>query len=100
MRNEEKTQLWKYLEATASLLAIASIICWYSLWIHYANTRPGKVDVGSGRVIALNTHGLIVYLNAQEKLRLDVLIYVTAGFVLSAVLVDVVKGPFRQRSTS
>jgi hypothetical protein len=96
MGNEKRTVFWKYFESITSLLAIASIIYWYSLWIHYANTRPRIAEVGSGRVITLNTHGLVVYLTAQEKLNLDVLIYLTVGFALSAVLVDVAKGPFRR----
>ena len=52
------------------------------------------MDVASGRVIALQTHGLTVYLNEEERHRLRALNYMTAIFMLSAVIVDVLKRPF------
>jgi hypothetical protein len=85
---------WRLFEVTASVLAIASVVSWYGLWTHYVDTRPRNLDLASGRVICLYTHGLTVYLNAEEKHRLRVLNYMTGMFLISAVLVDVLKRPF------
>ncbi len=95
VENSKHRGFWRTFEAIASVLAIASIVGWYGLWMHYADTPPRNMDVASGRVIVLYTHGLAVYLNAEEKHRLRVLSYLTGVFLFSAVIVDVLKRPFR-----
>jgi hypothetical protein len=96
MKVSRNLGFWRLFEAMASLLAVASIVGWYGLWMHYADTRPRNIDVGSGRIIVLYTHGLTVYLNAEEQHRLRILNYMTGVFLLSAVIVDVLKKPFRR----
>ena len=54
----------------------AIFVVWLSyadLWDHYAHTRPRLAQPDQGRVYALNTHGLIVYLTKDEQCRLDLL---------------------------
>ena len=96
MENTKHRGFWRSFEAITSVLAIASVVGWYVLWMHYASTRPRNMDASSGRVIRLYTHGLTVYLNPEEKNRLRVLNYMTGIFALSAAIVDVLKRPFRR----
>lgn len=52
------------------------------LWLQYAHTRPRFVQPDHGRVYALNTHGLIVYLTKDEQFRLDLLQWISITFLL------------------
>ena len=52
------------------------------LWLQYAHTRPKFAQPDQGRVYALNTHGLIVYLTKDEQFRLDLLQWTAIAFLL------------------
>jgi hypothetical protein len=79
---------------------IAWLILFFSaiaLWIYYDGTRPTTPDPAVGRIYPLNTHGSIVYLLYEERVRLYGLIgaALIAGVVMIGI--DMLKGRFLRR---
>ncbi len=87
---------WKCVEVTAGIVGIGLALSSAELWMHYAYTRPTMPGPAIGRVYALNTHGSIVYLNAGEQSLLNTLMVIGGVLFVGAVLIDVVKKPFRK----
>ncbi len=58
---------------------------WFSLWDHYVRTRPTEMQIASGRVIPLYSHGGRVYLTQGERRRLSLLYHAVEGFAASFV---------------
>lgn len=87
---------WKVLEVAASAVGVGMFLARSVLWTYYSYTRPTSPDRAIGRVYVLNTHGWVVYLNGHEHFLLIFL--VNAGWLLfaGAVVVDLVKKPFRK----
>lgn len=55
---------------TKTLFAILGLVLWFGsgvLYVHYAKTRPGQPDPGTGRVYAYGQAGKDFYLNAAER---------------------------------
>ncbi len=66
-------RFWKRLGGIVGV-AMLGLVCAVSyLWYDYAYTWPRVPQPDQGRVYALNTHGLIVYLTKEEQLRLSLL---------------------------
>jgi hypothetical protein len=65
--------------------------------MHYAYTRPTTLSTRDGRIHPLNTHGWIVFLNAHEQFVLHFLMVFGGGLFITAVVIDLVKKPFRPR---
>ena len=59
---------------------------WFSLWDHYVRTRPTEMQIASGRVIPLSSHGRCVYLTERERRRLSILYHSVEGFAASFLL--------------
>ena len=79
---------------------IAWLILFFSaiaLWIYYDGTRPTTPDPAVGRIYPLNTHGSIVYLLYEERVRLYGLIgaALIAGVVMIGI--EILKGRFLRR---
>jgi len=87
---------WKWLEPLLGFLSLGLWVGWYGLWMHYAGTRPHTPDPFTGRTHLLDTHGDLVYLLNAEKLRLDVVEWAAAISFIAAVLIDIIKHPFRK----
>ena len=87
---------WKCVEAAAAVVGVGLALSSAELWMHYAYTRPTMLGAGSGRVYSLNTHGSIVYLNAGERSLLNTLMIIGGVLFVGAVLIDIVKKPFRK----
>jgi len=85
---------WKRLQVATIAIAFAAGSAAYSLWMHYAGTRPNTLDVTVGRTIPLNTHGTVVFLTRDEKQRLDALGFTMELSLLSSVLIYVFRKPF------
>jgi hypothetical protein len=85
----------------AALVAgIALLILFFSaieLWIYYDRTRPPTPDPAVGRIYPMNTHGSIVYLLYEERVRLYGLIgaALIAGVVMIGI--ELLKGRFLRR---
>jgi hypothetical protein len=90
-----KKKLWKVLEVSAGLMALVLWMVWYGLWMRYAQTRPSLADPERGRTYLLYTHGHVAYLNRMENLQVHSLEYLASAFLVSAVLMDLLKKPFR-----
>jgi len=93
---DQRIGLWKSLEVIfgAASLVIALADLW--LWNRYAATFPSLADATAGRVYPLNTHGHIVFLTTAEHTRLYALIFSSVTLFLVAVLIDMIKKPFRE----
>ncbi|PYU12887.1 MAG: hypothetical protein DMG37_12005 [Acidobacteria bacterium] len=61
------------------------------LWMHYYDTRPRSPDPIAGRTIALNTHGIAVYVTSGEHFRLRALMLATGTCFITAVLIEIIK---------
>jgi hypothetical protein len=66
-------RFWKRLGSIAAVAMIVLVCALSYLWYDYAYTRPRVSQPDQGRVYALNTHGLIVYLTKEEQFRLSLL---------------------------
>ena len=85
----------------ARLLKIFQVILVYSavalgiseglLWMRYYDTRPHLPDVVSGRTVALNTHGIAVYVTNTEYFRLKALMVATGACFITAIVIEIVK---------
>ncbi len=70
------------------LFAVVGLGVWIGsgvLYIHYANTRPGQPDPGTGRIYAYGQAGKDFYLNAAERQRWRCLVAI--GVTCLAVMV-------------
>jgi hypothetical protein len=100
-RPEELDARGRRLRAALALAAgIAWLILFFSaiaLWIYYDGTRPTTPDPAVGRIYPLNTHGSIVYLLYEERVRLYRLIgaALIAGVVMIGI--EMLKGRFLRR---
>jgi len=74
---------------------MGSFIAWICLWFHYDGTRPHAADPTAGRVYQLNTHGSIVYLNAQEHWLMISLFPACVLFFAIGHLIDRWQRPFK-----
>jgi hypothetical protein len=88
--------LWRRLEIILGVASFGCTLADFWLWTQYAQTLPSLPDAAAGRIYLLNTHGTYVYLTISEHIRLYALIYSGAAFFLIAVLIDVLKKPFRK----
>ena len=66
-------RFWKRLGSIVGIAMVILACTLYSLWYHYAYTRPRVPQPDQGRIYALNTHGLTVYLTQEEEFRLSLL---------------------------
>ena len=87
--------LWKRLEVVFGVAALLIGLGDFWLSNQYARTLPSVVDPGAGRIYPFNMHGHIVYLTSGEHTRLYGLIFSSGALFVLAVLIDVVKKPFR-----
>ncbi len=62
-----------------------------ALWMHYYDTRPKVLDASQGRIIPLNTHGIVVYLTNSEHLRLQTLMITGVACFVLAILIEIVR---------
>ena len=82
------------LKAVQRVLVFSAVVLGVSsgiLWMHYYDTRPHTPDANVGRTIALNTHGISVYVNQSEDSRLQTLMVASAGCFLLAIVIEVIK---------
>ena len=96
MIEERSLLLWKRLEATFSILALAASAVWFSLWWAYVEIRPRAMVIASGNVVPLHSHGVTVYLTASDKHTLQIFHYVAFASAIAAVAIHLVKQPFRR----
>ncbi len=71
-----------------TLFAILGLVFWIGsgvLYLHYAKTRPGQPDPGTGRIYAYGQAGKDFYLNAAERRRWRCLVAI--GVTCLAVMV-------------
>jgi hypothetical protein len=90
-------RVWKWVEVATGLCGAVLAISSTFLWMHYAYTRPTTRNSRAGRIYALNTHGWIVYLNGREQTLLYLLMTVGGALFVSAVVIDLVRKPFRPK---
>lgn len=86
---------YRFWKRTATVVVFAMLIVALShlyLWYQYAHTRPKLAQPDQGRVYALNTHGLIVYLTKEEQFRLDLLMWtaITLGVCFVSINVFII----------
>ena len=90
-RPEELDPRGRRLRAALALAAgIAWLILFFSaiaLWTYYDRTRPPTPDPAVGRIYPLNTHGSIVYLLYEERVRLYGLI--GAALIAGVVMIGI-----------
>src|SRR5438132_1492508 len=89
-----ETGSYRFRRRLAGWIGMAMLVVTCSLyyvWYDYAYTRPRVPRPDQGRIYALNTHGLVVYLTKEEQFRLYLLegtsIILVVSFALIAVLV-------------
>jgi hypothetical protein len=75
--------------------AMSSFLAGVCLWFHFDGTRPHVADPTVGRVYSLNTHGSVVYLNAQEHWLLAGLFATFAVFGVIGGVIDHWQRPFK-----
>ena len=71
-----------------TLFAVLGLAFWVGsglLYLHYAKTRPGQPDPGTGRIYAYGQAGKDFYLNAAERRRWRCLVAI--GVTCLAVMV-------------
>ncbi len=71
---------WKRLTIAIVVSWMSVGMVWFSLWDHYVRTRPVEMQIASGRVIPLFSHGRCVYLTEGERARLSFLYHSLEGF--------------------
>jgi len=86
---------WKWLEIVFGVASL--LIAMGDFWLsnEYLRTLPSISNPITGRTSPLNMHGHIVYLTVAEHTRLYGLIYSSGALFLLAVMIDMVKKPFR-----
>jgi hypothetical protein len=98
---DRKVLFWKRLEAAFFIVGLAASAAWFSLWWAYVEIRPRKIQISSGNVVPLHSHGVVVYLTPSDKHTLQVLYYIGFTSGIAAVVIHLVKEPFkRQRFSS
>jgi hypothetical protein len=88
---------WRCVEIAVAIVGTSLGLSSAELWMHYAYTRPTMPNAAIGRVYSLNTHGSIVYLNVHEQLLLNSLMILGGVLFVGAVVIDIVKQPFRSK---
>ena len=96
MTEERKLLSWKRFEATFSILALAASAVWFSLWWAYVEIRPRTIQIASGNVVPLHSHGMTVYLTASDKHTLQIFLYLAFASAMAAVVIHLVKQPFKR----
>jgi hypothetical protein len=75
-------------------LPIAALCMWFGFLattMYYDATRPHEPDASAGRLIALNTHGSIVYLTPQEQLIRICIGLGAVAFIIGALVLKQLK---------
>jgi hypothetical protein len=93
---DRKLLLWKRLEATLFIVGLAASAVWFSLWWAYVEIRPRKMEISSGNVVALHSHGVVVYLTTSDKHALQVFYYLGFTSAIAAIAIHFVKEPFKR----
>jgi hypothetical protein len=72
-------------------LGIFALLLWYGsifLSLEYDATRPTSLQPFEGRVFSQNNHGHVVYLTAEENLRIDLLDWAALGIFMVGFLIQ------------
>ncbi|MGC2830076.1 MAG: hypothetical protein WB994_10590 [Candidatus Acidiferrum sp.] len=88
--------LWKWLEIVFGVASLLIGLGDFWLSNQYARTLSSVADPGTGRTLPFNMHGHIVYLTNGEHARLYGLIFSSGVLFVLAVLIDLLKKPFRE----
>ncbi len=72
-----------------TVMALGSFLTYGGFWDVYAQRRPRMPSESIGRIYPINNHGVVVYLTASEKLRMDVFLWAAVPLFLIAILIDV-----------
>jgi hypothetical protein len=78
------------------LLLFSALAVWFFyfyVWYQYDGSRPRVPDVASGRVLAQNSHGHVVYLTVEEQGRLGNIVILAGALVVMGVLVGTLFAP-------
>ena len=86
---------WKMVEISLGVASLLLALGDFWLWNQYARSLPIVENLAEGRLYPLNTHGHIVYLTRFEHTLLYALIFSSAAFFVAAILIDILKKPFR-----
>lgn len=95
-RGWRTARFWKPLEGAAACLALVTWFGAMGLWMYYDATRPITPDQNTGRIYPQNTHGSIVYLIRQEKVKVSTLMWVAGVLVIVAIGIEISVRPFRR----
>jgi hypothetical protein len=80
----------------SKLLLFSALAVWFFhfyVWYQYDGTRPSAPDVASGRVLAQNSHGHVVYLTVEEKNRLRNIVVAAGLLLVTGILVGTLFAP-------
>ena len=72
-------KVWTRVALALALPGLPGWIYSTSIWGEYLHTLPRSPDPSVGRVFALNIHGIVVFQNHTDQLRLNLTEYISGG---------------------
>jgi hypothetical protein len=88
MASARARQAMIFLPKVLAPVAVAIWFGFFCLTLHYDDTRPTVRKPDQGRVYALNNHGHVVYLTANEENNLHNLEFLAITLFVTAFLID------------
>jgi hypothetical protein len=70
-------------------------VLWFSLWWAYVETRPRTMQISSGNVVPLHSHGVVVYITKRDEHTLETFLYVAFTLGIVMVVIHIIKQPFK-----
>lgn len=88
-------KFWRLCEAIVLAISVISFCSAIYLSYDFVNSRSKVPDPSQGRVYMHDVHGQIAYLNKNEYLSLNRLLWIAGIGVIIGIVIDRYKRPFQ-----